>query len=199
MSLEGEVTLHDPLQTSTVNAYLRFKFSDAFLQKAGAVQAILQVAGAQGKRPDGFYGVRLGGRLGQMSPPVLTPVSPIVGTALPSRPAGGRPAIAPSMTASASVQVPAAPMPAAAPPPPPPPQQQEAPCAAAASSAASSSCRGDRAPRRACRGRRRRGRLACRAAASRPAPRRRRAAAPPRRRRGPAAPPPPPAPWTRDP
>ena len=56
VALEGEVTLRDPLPTSTVNAYLRFKLTDAFLKQAGAVQTILQMAGAQGKRPDGFYG-----------------------------------------------------------------------------------------------------------------------------------------------
>ncbi|HEY6477771.1 MAG TPA: type II secretion system protein GspN, partial [Polyangia bacterium] len=53
VALEGEVSLRDPLPSSTVNAYLRFKFSDAFLKQAGAVQTILQMAGAQGKRPDG--------------------------------------------------------------------------------------------------------------------------------------------------
>src|SRR5580698_2574050 len=66
LALEGEVTLRDPLASSTVNAYLRFKLTDAFLKQAGAVQTMLQMAGAQGKRPDGFYGVRLGGRLGQL-------------------------------------------------------------------------------------------------------------------------------------
>ena len=37
---------------------------------------MLQMAGSAGKRPDGFYGVRLSGRLGAMSPPVFTPISP---------------------------------------------------------------------------------------------------------------------------
>ena len=77
VALEGEVTLRDPLPTSTVNAYLRFKLTDAFLKQAATVQTILQMAGAQGKRPDGFYGMRLSGRLGQLNPPVLSPTSPI--------------------------------------------------------------------------------------------------------------------------
>ena len=41
---------------------------------------MLQMAGSAGKRPDGFYGVRLSGRLGSMSPPVFTPTSPTGGT-----------------------------------------------------------------------------------------------------------------------
>ena len=128
VSLEGEVALHDPLPTSTVNAYLRFKFSDAFLQKAATVQAMLQMAGAQGKRPDGSYGLRIGGRLGQMSPPVLTPISPIIGGgAVPIRPIA-RPTIAPAMAPPRPPVNPQtypppapAPAPAEAPPPPPPP------------------------------------------------------------------------------
>ncbi len=132
VTLEGEVTLRDPLPASTVNAYLRFRFTEAFLQKAGTIQVMLQMAGAQGKRPDGFYGVRLGGSFAQMSPPILTPVSPISGSA----PAGGsrsgpaRPSITPS---SAAPQPPPPPPampspppsePAMAPPPPPPPAEQ---------------------------------------------------------------------------
>ena len=36
VALEGEIILHDPLSSSTVNLYLRFKLSDAFLQKASS-------------------------------------------------------------------------------------------------------------------------------------------------------------------
>ncbi|MFL5304686.1 MAG: type II secretion system protein GspN, partial [Polyangia bacterium] len=78
VALEGEITLRDPMPASTVNAYLRFKLSDAFLKQAGALQTILQMAGAAGKRPDGFYGMRLSGRLDHLNPPVLTPTSPVV-------------------------------------------------------------------------------------------------------------------------
>lgn len=130
MSLEGDIALHDPLATSTVNAYLRFKFTEAFLQKAAAVQAMLQVAGSQGKRPDGFYGMRLGGSFAHMSPPILTPVSPIV-SAAPVRPTPGpRAAIAPAALQPTSPPVPgpvppqppiAAPAPESPPPPPEPP------------------------------------------------------------------------------
>ncbi|HEY4393625.1 MAG TPA: type II secretion system protein GspN, partial [Polyangia bacterium] len=129
VALEGEVTLRDPLPNSTVNAYLRFKFSDAFLRQAGAVQTILQMAGAQGKRPDGFYGMRLSGRIGQMNPPVLSPTSPVTGAPPPARP-GTRAAITPAFRSP--VPAPSSPPPLAppapatiaqvAPPPTPPPE-----------------------------------------------------------------------------
>ena len=64
ISLEGDVALRDPLMNSTLNAYLKFKLSDAFAKSAGTVQTILQMAGASGRRPDGSYGLRLSGRLG---------------------------------------------------------------------------------------------------------------------------------------
>ena len=138
VTLEGEVTLHDPLPTSTVNAYLRFKLTDAFLAKATAVQAMLQMVGAQGKRPDGFYGVRIGGRLGQMSPPVLTPVSPIATSAIPVRPSI-RASTAP-YPSPAAPPVPIAPPPVALPPgapvPAPSPPVEAPPPTAASTTAA---------------------------------------------------------------
>lgn len=122
VALEGEITLRDPMPMSTVNAYLRFKLSDSFLKQAGAVQTILQMAGAAGKRPDGFYGMRLSGRLGQLNPPVLSPTSPVMSP--PPRP-GTHSAITPR------------PPPLLAPPPPPmPPAPPPAPPAAAAAAAA---------------------------------------------------------------
>jgi type II secretion system protein N len=136
VALEGEIALHDPLPTSTVNLYLRFKLSDAFLQKASSVQMILQAAAASGKRPDGFYGMRIGGTLGRLSPPVLTPISPVASSVVPVRGAGGTPRGAPSPSSppppppSAIVTPPPPPpppppaaVPDSPPPPPPPPAQ----------------------------------------------------------------------------
>lgn len=123
VALEGEVTLRDPLAASTVNAYLRFKLSDAFLKQASAVATMLQMVGAQGKRPDGFYGMRLSGRLGQLNPPVLSPTSPVIGSPPPrsGTHAGITPTFRPPVPApSPPPPPPPAPMVAAAPPPPPP-------------------------------------------------------------------------------
>ena len=155
MSLEGDIALHDPLATSIVNAYLRFKFTDAFLQKAAAVQAMLQVAGSQGKRPDGFYGLRLGGSFAHMSPPILTPVSPIV-SAAPGRPTPGpRAAIAPAAPPvpgpvppqpPIAVPPPEPPQPVAPEPPPPPPPPPPAPPAQIPAGAGGSPFRGSPSP-----------------------------------------------------
>ena len=77
LALEGEIQLHDPLPMSTLALYLRFRLSDTFLKSADKKpQLMLQMAASAGKRPDGFYGVRLSGRLGAMSPPVFTPIAP---------------------------------------------------------------------------------------------------------------------------
>jgi type II secretion system protein N len=144
LALEGEIALHDPLPTSTVNLYLRFKLSDAFLQKASSVQMILQTAAAAGKRPDGFYGLKIGGTLGRMAPPVLTPISPVASSAVPVRgntPRGAPVPPAPPPSAAVPPPPPPAPPPTAAvpdsppppPPPPPAPPPAEAPAAAGGS------------------------------------------------------------------
>jgi type II secretion system protein N len=125
IALEGEVTLRDPLSMSTVNAYLRFKLSDAFLKQAANVQTILQMAGAQGKRSDGFYGMRLSGRLGQLNPPLLSPTSPLGGST-PARP-GTRASITGAAFRLASTAPGPAPAAAAAASPPPPPPSSPPP------------------------------------------------------------------------
>jgi type II secretion system protein N len=121
IALDGDVSLRDPLVNSVVNAYLRFKLSDAFLKSASTVQTILQMAAGPGRRPDGSYGLRVAGRLA--APAIsLSASSPVggPGPTVPVRP--GRPGIVPSMPPPP----PGAP-PLALPPPPPPPQQEPPP------------------------------------------------------------------------
>jgi type II secretion system protein N len=131
LALEGEIQLHDPLPTSTLALYLRFRLSDPFLKSADKLQLMLQMAGSAGKRPDGFYGVRLSGRLGSMNPPIFSPTSPTgsispgpgIRAGVHSASGGlfGRPSVAsavpspppPPPTMNATVEPP--------PPPPPPP------------------------------------------------------------------------------
>ncbi|HEV3030805.1 MAG TPA: type II secretion system protein GspN [Polyangia bacterium] len=121
ISLEGDVSLRDPLVNSIVNAYLRFKLSDAFLKSASTVQTILQVAGASGRRPDGAYGLRIAGRLGAPSIS-LSATSPFTSPSIAAR-TGGRPGSAPSFAPS----LPGAPPPVPAAPPPPPPAVDNSP------------------------------------------------------------------------
>jgi type II secretion system protein N len=133
LSLEGDVALRDPLVNSVVNAYLRFRLSDAFLKSASTIQTILQMAGSAGKRADGSYGLRISGRLG--APAMGLSASSPFTSAVPVRP--GRSASAPSFP-SAPPGAPPAPPPVAAtppapapaaetPPPPPPPAAQAVP------------------------------------------------------------------------
>jgi type II secretion system protein N len=129
ISLEGDVALRDPLVNSSINAYLRFKLSDAFLKSASTVQTILQMAGAAGRRPDGSYGVRISGRLGGPAM-ALSAAPPFGASAVPGRP-GGRPGAPPVYTpppAPAAPTIAPSPPPAPAaetPPPPPAPVQYE--------------------------------------------------------------------------
>jgi type II secretion system protein N len=120
VALEGEIALRDPVALSTVNAYLRFKLSEPFLKTAENVRTILQMAAAAGKRPDGWYGMRLGGSLARMSPPVFTTVSPVA-PSLPSGRLGSRAAGPPTFTPPAAA-LPPPPRPGIGPPPPPPPE-----------------------------------------------------------------------------
>ena len=113
MTLEGEVNLADPIQLSRVNAYLRFKLGDTIMR--GPIGSILQVAGAAGKRPDGFYGLRLAGVLSAISATLAT--SGLPGSSLVARPPG-IPAAMPSVPPPPS---PPPPVPVAVPPPPPTP------------------------------------------------------------------------------
>ncbi|MDB4979292.1 MAG: hypothetical protein JWM82_44, partial [Myxococcales bacterium] len=114
LALEGELQLRDPFANSLLNAYLRFKMTDAFLRTAGTVQTLLQMAGASGRRPDGAYGLRLTGRVVAPST-VLSPTSQLGGatpsSTYPSATPPPRPGIPPAYV----------PPPGAPPPAPPPP------------------------------------------------------------------------------
>lgn len=136
VSIEGEIRLIDPLPSSVVDLYVRFKPSDRLLKKSDKLALIMQLAEA-GKQPDGYYGVRLTGSLGRLAPPLWARTSPFA-NAPAARPGASprpstRPAIAPPPAPVGSVD-PAkdptanlprypmeAPPPAPSAPPPPPP------------------------------------------------------------------------------
>jgi len=116
VTLDGEAVLRDPLPSSTLNFYVRFKLGDALLKGAPSIATILQMAGAPGLRPDGFYGLRIAGTLG-LPQAALSVSSPV--PAQSAAPRGGShtsvaPAAPPPMNAHRQP-------PAAVPPPPPPP------------------------------------------------------------------------------
>lgn len=85
--IEGEVRLVDPPAMSYLNAYVRFKLSDALLKSSDKLALMLQIMESMGKRPDGYYGFRLTGPLGNLSPPEWAKSSPFVtAAAAPARP-----------------------------------------------------------------------------------------------------------------
>lgn len=128
-TVEGDITLRDPVGNSAVNLYLRFRLNDAFLQKASSLGMILQTAAASAKRPDGAYGLCLSGRLAQWSPPRPCPTSPIPGTGITQARPSSRSGMTPPTPTPAAPQPPAAvpTIEAPPPPPPPPPPPTEAP------------------------------------------------------------------------
>ena len=169
VALEGEMTLRDPLPQSTMNAYLRFKLSDALLKKEVAL-SIVPMAAAAGKRPDGFYGLKFAGSFAHPAPPLLTPISPVVSAAVPPVRTAGTPR-------GAAVPPPQQPP---APPTAPPPsadagaRSRIAASAPAASSAAGGATRAHSAARGSGGRRRMEGRAARRRRLRPPRPRRRR-------------------------
>lgn len=132
--LEGELRLADPIQSSSVDLYVRFKFSDALLKSSDKLKLLLQFAESAGKRPDGTFGFRMQGSFARLGSVQWMKTSPFSGGAVPApRPTGAR-APGPGRSASAVVVEARPPLPspepAAPPAPPPPPPPPVAPPAA---------------------------------------------------------------------
>ena len=143
--VEGTIKLNQPLSSSSVDLYLRFKLSDALLKSSEKLRTIMQFAGSAGKRPDGFYGVRLSGPVQHLGAPMWTKTSPFGAPASGPKPIASKsgavfmpPPLTPEPVAAPS-SAPAAP-PAAPGRPPgvdpavydpkidnPPPEEQEPP------------------------------------------------------------------------
>lgn len=151
VTLDGEAVLRDPLPSSTLNFYVRFKLGDALLKSAPSIATILQMAGAPGLRPDGFYGLRIAGTLGfpqaalSMTSPVPTQSAPARGGSHTSvAPAAPQPmgahhlppaAVPPPPPPPPPAPPPPVPVTAAPPPPPPPPSPPQPPPEAVAAAA----------------------------------------------------------------
>jgi len=125
--IEGEVKFADRFASSSMDLYIRFKLSDALLKSSEKLRTIMQFAGAGGKRPDGFYGLRLTGSLSHLGMPIWSKTSPF------GAPASGPKSIA-AKSGSAFTPPPPPPSPSATPNPTPTP----APAPAAAEPSAPS-------------------------------------------------------------
>ncbi|MEO5768168.1 MAG: type II secretion system protein GspN, partial [Polyangia bacterium] len=131
LTLEGEIALRDPVAYSTINAYLRFKLGDALLKSSPTIGSILQMAAAPGRRPDGFYGLHLGGTFASPTSVFAATAPPGTGSVASGRPPVGRPSIlpvlAPPPVVPSSPPTPSLPAPELPAPPPSPPVVQAAP------------------------------------------------------------------------
>ncbi len=129
VSVEGEIHLAQPIATSHVDLYVRFKLSDSLLRSSEKLRTIMDLTAQMGKRPDGFIGFRATGTFQNMSNVVWLKTSPFVSTTAPAKPAppvrapvAAPPALPPPPAPASGPPAPTpAPAPPAPPPPPPPP------------------------------------------------------------------------------
>jgi type II secretion system protein N len=122
VSVEGEIHLAQPLASSHVDLYVRFKLSDSLLRSSEKLRTIMDFTAQMGKRPDGFLGFRATGTFQNMSSVQWLKASPFVSTSAPAKPAPpvrGAPSAPPPPPPAVAPFV-GAPPPAPAPPPPVP-------------------------------------------------------------------------------
>jgi type II secretion system protein N len=67
ITLEGYVELRDPIASSQLHLFLRFKISDAALKREPTLELLASNLGTLGKRSDGFIGAQLTGTIGAPS------------------------------------------------------------------------------------------------------------------------------------
>jgi len=111
-TIEGEIHLAQPVPSSRVDLYVRFKLSDSLLRSSEKLRMIMDLTAQMGKRPDGFIGFRMSGTFQNMSSFQWLKTSPFVSAVTPTP---GKPAPRPAAPA------PPPPVPAPTPPPPPTP------------------------------------------------------------------------------
>jgi type II secretion system protein N len=143
VSVEGEIHLAQPIATSRVDLYVRFKLSDNLLRSSEKLRTIMDFTAQLGKRPDGFLGFRATGTFQNMSNVQWLKTSPFASTQAPAKPAppvrgaagapppppppapepppGAPPALAPPSPPPPPAPPPQAPAAEESPPPPPPP------------------------------------------------------------------------------
>jgi type II secretion system protein N len=117
-TVEGEIHLAQPVASSRVDLYLRFKLSDSLLRSSEKLRTIMDFTAQMGKRPDGFLGLRMTGTFQNMGSVQWQKSSPFASTTVPAKPAPKGPAVPPPPSPP---PVPPPPPVAAAPTPPPPP------------------------------------------------------------------------------
>ena len=122
LGLDGYIDLRDPISFSQPHAYLRIRPSESFLKKEETLGMVVNGAGAQAKRSDGYFGFQVGGSF--TVPSFQANKEPPIGVTISERTA------APSVPSTVPTTPSATPPPAAAPPaaaPPPAPAPSNIP------------------------------------------------------------------------
>jgi type II secretion system protein N len=114
-TLEGYVELHDPIGTSQMHGYLKFRPSEALTKREPTLE-LVNTAMAQAKRADGFIGIQMSGPLQTLF--VVPSKEPPYGVTTRNEPAAATPS---SPLPALTTPLPTPPI-VQAPPPPPPPQ-----------------------------------------------------------------------------
>jgi type II secretion system protein N len=126
-TIEGEIHLAQPIAISHLDLYIRFKLSDSLLRSSEKLRTIMDLTTLEGKRSDGFIGLRLSGTFQRMNNPQWLKTSPFLSTQPPAKPA---PHPHPSLPPPPPPVAHPPPAPVAAVPPPPPPAPIPAPAPA---------------------------------------------------------------------
>jgi type II secretion system protein N len=123
-TLEGYVELHDPIGTSQMHAYLKFRPSEALLKREPTVELLNNALTATARRNDGYIGIQLTGPLASIF--FLPSKEPPFGVTSRSEPASAAAAAPPAAKLPTFTPPPNAPLPS------PPPSPEPGPPAAAA-------------------------------------------------------------------
>jgi type II secretion system protein N len=122
--LEGYVELHDPIATSLMHAYLKFRPSEALLKREPTVELLNNAMTATARRNDGFIGIQMTGPLAGVF--FLPSKEPPFGVTTKSEPGavgatGGNAPVAPAFVPPPNTTAPPVAPPVAEPTPPTPP------------------------------------------------------------------------------
>ena len=125
-TLDGYVELHDPIGTSQMHAYLKFRPSEALVKREPTVEILNNALAGTAKRTDGYLGIQMTGPLAGMF--YLPSKDPPFGVTVRSEPGGPSPGTG-AMGAGATTTATPTPAPTFVPPPNnvPPPQPEPVP------------------------------------------------------------------------
>ncbi|HEY1584108.1 MAG TPA: hypothetical protein VGH63_00400, partial [Polyangia bacterium] len=121
-TLEGFVELHDPIGTSQMHAYLKFRPSEALVKREATIELMTNAMAGTARRSDGYIGIQMTGPLMAMFfLPSKDPPFGVTSRSEPSAPAPTSPTSPTPTVAPVAPPMPPTPPPSAPPPPEPAP------------------------------------------------------------------------------